>query len=34
MSGSVVLCAAQLSMLFEGIDWRHPVKTWRPEVAA
>ena len=33
-SGSVVLSAAQLSMLLEGIDWRRPVKTWRPEVAA
>jgi transposase len=34
LSGSVALSAAQLSMLLEGIDWRHPVKTWRPEVAA
>ena len=34
MSGSVVLSAAQLSMLLEGIDWRRPVKTWRPEVTA
>jgi transposase len=33
-SGTVVLSAAQLSMLLEGIDWRHPVKTWRPELAA
>jgi transposase len=33
-SGSVVLSAAQLSMLLEGIDWRRPMKTWRPEVAA
>ena len=33
-SGTVVLSAAQLSMLLEGIDWRRPVKTWRPEVAA
>ena len=33
-SGSVALSAAQLSMLLEGIDWRRPVKTWRPEVAA
>jgi transposase len=33
-SGSVVLSAAQLSMLLEGIDWRRPVTTWRPEVAA
>jgi transposase len=33
-SGTVALSAAQLSMLLEGIDWRRPVKTWRPEVAA
>lgn len=33
-SGTVALTKAQLSMLLEGIDWRRPVKTWRPEVAA
>lgn len=33
-SGSVHLTAAQLSMLLEGIDWRRPQRTWRPEVAA
>lgn len=33
-SGTVALSPAQLSMLLEGIDWRRPVKTWRPEVAA
>jgi transposase len=33
-SGTVALSAAQLSMLLEGIDWRRPVKTWQPEVAA
>ena len=33
-SGTVGLSAAQLSMLLEGIDWRRPTKTWRPEVAA
>lgn len=33
-SGSVSLSAAQLSMLLEGIDWRRPLRTWRPEVAA
>ena len=33
-SGTVALTAAQLSMLLEGIDWRRPTKTWRPEVAA
>ena len=33
-SGRVHLTTAQLSMLLEGIDWRHPVKTWQPELAA
>jgi transposase len=32
-SGSVHLTAAQLSMLLEGIDWRRPQRTWRPDVA-
>ena len=31
--GLVHLTAAQLSMLLEGIDWRGPVRTWRPELA-
>ena len=26
-SGTVSLTRAQLSMLLEGIDWRHPVRT-------
>ncbi len=29
--GTVSLTAAQLSMLFEGIDWRQPVWTARPQ---
>ncbi|MCA3703913.1 MAG: IS66 family insertion sequence element accessory protein TnpB [Tagaea sp.] len=29
--GSVVLTPAQLAMLLEGIDWRAPLRTWRPE---
>ena len=33
-SGSVSLSAAQLSMLLEGIDWRRPVRTWQPDLAA
>ena len=28
--GKVVITAAQLAMLLEGIDWRAPVRTWRP----
>jgi transposase len=33
-SGSVLLTPAQLSMLLEGIDWRMPMRTHRPELAA
>lgn len=33
-SGTVHLTAAQLSMLLEGIDWRRPERTFRPEKAA
>ncbi|WP_426344887.1 IS66 family insertion sequence element accessory protein TnpB [Pseudoduganella sp. R-32] len=32
-SGSVALTQAQLSMLLEGIDWRRPERTWRPQSA-
>jgi len=28
--GRLVIGAAQLSMLLEGIDWRMPQRTWRP----
>ena len=31
---SVSLTPAQLSMLLEGIDWRMPVRTHQPELAA
>jgi transposase len=31
--GVVSLTPAQLSMLFEGIDWRMPARSWRPEMA-
>ena len=33
-NGSVSLTAAQLSMLLEGIDWRRPLRTFQPELAA
>lgn len=33
-SGSVHLTQAQLSMLLEGIDWRRPERTWKPQAAA
>jgi len=32
--GAVHLSTAQLSMLLEGIDWRRPARTWRPERTA
>ena len=31
--GTAHLTAAQLAMLLEGIDWRAPRRTWRPELA-
>ena len=33
-SGTVTMTVAQVSMLLEGIDWRMPAWTARPEVAA
>lgn len=32
-AGSIHLSNAQLSMLLEGIDWRHPVRTQAPALA-
>ena len=32
-AGVVSLTPAQLAMLIEGIDWRMPVRSWRPEMA-
>jgi transposase len=32
-SGTISLTQAQLSMLLEGIDWRRPARTWKPEMA-
>jgi len=31
--GVVAVTAAQLGYRLEGIDWRHPQRTWRPEFA-
>jgi len=31
--GKVAITAAQLAMRLEGIDWRSPLRTWRPLVA-
>ena len=33
-SGTLHLTSAQLSMLIEGIDWRRPLRTAQPELAA
>ena len=33
-TGGVTLTPAQLSMLLEGIDWRMPVRTHAPQLAA
>ena len=30
---AMVITAAQLGYMLEGIDWRHPQRTWRPEMA-
>jgi transposase len=31
VDGAVTITPAQLGYLLEGIDWRHPQRTWRPE---
>jgi transposase len=31
--GVVAISLAQLAYMLDGIDWRNPVRTWRPEVA-
>src|SRR3954454_21651071 len=31
--GAIAISAAQLAYMLDGIDWRNPVLTWRPEVA-
>ena len=31
--GAVALTAGQMSYLLEGIDWRNPQHSWRPESA-
>jgi transposase len=28
--GAVAISSAQLGYLLEGIDWRHPIRSWRP----
>ena len=31
--GVVAISAAQLAYMLDGIDWRNPVFTWRPDIA-
>ena len=31
--GVVAISAPQLAYMLDGIDWRNPVHTWRPQVA-
>ncbi len=31
--GAICLSPAQVGYLLEGIDWRNPQRTWRPELA-
>ena len=33
VDGTVALTAAQMGYLLEGIDWRNPQQTWRPQAA-
>jgi transposase len=32
-SGAVSISAAQMAYMLEGIDWRNPQQTWRPQSA-
>jgi len=31
--GTIAITSAQLAYMLEGIDWRNPVRSWRPEAA-
>jgi transposase len=31
--GVIAISAGQLGYLLEGIDWRNPVRSWRPDRA-
>ncbi len=33
VDGAVSISVGQMGYLLEGIDWRNPQKTWRPEAA-
>ena len=32
-NGAVAISGSQLAYMLDGIDWRNPQRTWRPEVA-
>jgi len=32
-AGAVSISAAQMAYMLEGIDWRNPQTTWRPQSA-
>jgi transposase len=32
-AGTAALTGGQLSMLLEGIDWRHPARSYQPQLA-
>ena len=31
--GTLAIAPAQLAYMLDGIDWRNPIRTWRPEAA-
>ena len=31
--GTVAITPAQLAYMLDGIDWRNPMRTWRPDAA-
>jgi transposase len=31
--GVVAITSSQLAYMLDGIDWRHPQRTWQPEAA-
>jgi transposase len=33
MDGTIAISPAQLAYMLEGIDWRGPQHTWRPQIA-
>jgi len=33
VDGVIAISSAQLGYLLEGIDWRNPVRSWRPDCA-